>query len=469
MFDDTLNSFDENATEKLVCRFEEMLRQNAAYFFDVEEFEGIIDYYADRRNWSRARKAVKYGLNIYPTSSQLQLRWAQALTAQGSFKHALKILKRLELIEPMNGEVFLAEANIHRQLNDHDHASLYFKKAIELSDNCEDDVYYDLALEQENCNDFKGAIESLQAALNLNPENEAALFELSHCFDHTNQIQEGIEFLQAYVDNHPYSTIGWYNLGNCLSRLDRNEEAITAFDYTTVIDATFAPGYFAAGNLYAQIEQYDKAITTYSEAVEAGYDKALAYCYMGECYEHLERLTEATEFYQKALECDDQMADAYIGMGMVKELEDRMKEAIGFFEEALKIEPDNADYLHIMGEAFGKSGQSTRAIEIYERLLEKQPDDEEAWVKYGKLLSETLSPAAAAEVLQDALKGMPHSATLLYAMVAFLLQDKRLSEAEGYLTIALETNYDAHREFLQEWPDATRFPNIARLIELFKF
>ena len=43
-FDDIFHGEEES---ELISRYEEMLRNNTNYFFDVFEFENIIDYYIE--------------------------------------------------------------------------------------------------------------------------------------------------------------------------------------------------------------------------------------------------------------------------------------------------------------------------------------------------------------------------------------------------------------------------------------
>jgi len=45
---------EEDEFRQVLERFEDMVERKSAYFFDVEEFELIIDYYLDIRNFKKA-------------------------------------------------------------------------------------------------------------------------------------------------------------------------------------------------------------------------------------------------------------------------------------------------------------------------------------------------------------------------------------------------------------------------------
>jgi hypothetical protein len=63
--------YNEEDIIRSINRYEDMLKQNAVSFFDIHEFEYIIDYYLDTHNFQKAHDAVIIGLDQHPTSSDL--------------------------------------------------------------------------------------------------------------------------------------------------------------------------------------------------------------------------------------------------------------------------------------------------------------------------------------------------------------------------------------------------------------
>ena len=53
-----------------VNRFEEMLTQNIEYFFDVSEFEQIIEHYFNEGKLKEAKKAVVFSIGQHPTAGK---------------------------------------------------------------------------------------------------------------------------------------------------------------------------------------------------------------------------------------------------------------------------------------------------------------------------------------------------------------------------------------------------------------
>ena len=54
--------FDDNDDVELSGRFERMLEKNDHYFFDVEEFENLIDYYLDQNDTKKAKQVIDFSL-----------------------------------------------------------------------------------------------------------------------------------------------------------------------------------------------------------------------------------------------------------------------------------------------------------------------------------------------------------------------------------------------------------------------
>ena len=96
--DDMLNS---------VSRYEDMLKNHTRCFFDVHEFEDIIDYYLDTENFSKASMVADYASHIYPSATSIRLRMAEILIDKSQPVKALNILNQLEPLESGEYGIYL--------------------------------------------------------------------------------------------------------------------------------------------------------------------------------------------------------------------------------------------------------------------------------------------------------------------------------------------------------------------------
>src|SRR5687767_3229085 len=97
-FEDDAEANDKEF-ERNLKRFEEMLAGGAAQFFDADDLEEIIDYYLQWLNYDMAKKAIDFGLERYPFSSIIKIRYAQYLSSQHYTHEALAMLNEVEQIE----------------------------------------------------------------------------------------------------------------------------------------------------------------------------------------------------------------------------------------------------------------------------------------------------------------------------------------------------------------------------------
>ncbi|MZP53867.1 MAG: hypothetical protein GT600_00330, partial [Bacteroidales bacterium] len=109
MEDDKFGYHWEEEIKQAVQKYERMRRNNEKYFFDVIEFESIIDYYIDNNNSVKAFEAATLASQQHPNSVSIQLRKARVLLDKGRAVETLKMLRKLENIEPGNHEVYIVK------------------------------------------------------------------------------------------------------------------------------------------------------------------------------------------------------------------------------------------------------------------------------------------------------------------------------------------------------------------------
>ena len=112
---------------------------------------------------------------------------------QGKYKRALKLLNDLEEIEPANTEIFYTKASLFSYQKQYKDAVREYEKAL-LAGEDPDDVYISIAFEYENMGDYGMAIKYLKKVLRINPMHDAAIYELSFCFEIDNRLEEAVDF-----------------------------------------------------------------------------------------------------------------------------------------------------------------------------------------------------------------------------------------------------------------------------------
>jgi tetratricopeptide (TPR) repeat protein len=425
---------DQHAAEDLVNRYENMLANNESYYFDIEEFEEIVDFYCDNNKFNHALTAISYAYTLFPENISLMLREAQILAGMGRLTKALARLKVLEKFEPSNQEILLTMGSIYSQLREHKTAIEYFRRALDTAgEETEEEIYLEIALEYENMDRFDKAIEILQEALRKTPDNETLLYELAYCFETADRTAECIEYYRAFIDKHPFSFPAWYNLGNALQKLDQLEDSLEAYDYCIAVQPDFAPAYYNKAHALFKLDRYVEAIHTFEETYTHEPPQAPIYCHIGECFEKLEEFDKALFYYRKSIQTDEFYADAYLGIGVVMDLQEKTSEAIAFIERAIELEPENPDYHLFLVEVFKKQGHLAESEAITESLIVRFPENEDVWLDHSDVYYIKKDYAAALNAINEGWQKNPQSTALGYRKVAYLFASGKNEEGQELL------------------------------------
>lgn len=447
---------DQHYAEDLVNRYEKMLADDESYYFDIEEFEEIVDYYCDNNKFGQALDAIGYAYTLFPENTALMLRESQILAGMGRLTKALNRLKTLEKFEPQNQEVILTMGSIYSQLREHKQAIELFKRALEMGgDEMEEEIYLEIALEYENMDRFDKAIETLQEALRKTPDNETLMYELAYCFETADRTAECIEYYNAFIEKHPYSFPAWYNIGNAYQKLEQLDEAIEAYDYCIAIQQDFAPAYYNKAHALFKKERYADAISVFEETYAYEPPQAPIYCHIGECFEKLEEFDKALFYYRKSIQNDEYYADAYVGIGMVMDLQGKTSEALSYIQRAIELEPENPDYHLFLVEILKKIKHFAEAESITETLIARFPENEDVWLDHSDVFFQKGDFEDAVTAINEGWQKNPGSTALGYRKVAYLKAAGKHEEANEILLRLYNSDPETSEELEEYYPTIT--------------
>ncbi len=291
---------ERNYDREAIQRFEKMIQEGISYFFDLEEYLDIIDFYITYGNFNFAHKAIKLGLEQYVNNVELLMFKTELLALEGELTEAQKILNQIKGIEPGNKELPLLEADIFSRSNQHEMAVEALKKALEYHP--EDIEIYDLlSIEYLYLDQFNEALKVSQKSLELDPENQAALYNIISCYDLMDLNEKAQEFLLNFVDRQPMSEIGWSLLGKRYIEDEKYEKALEALDFAIAIDDKFLGAYYDKAYVLTKLNRFEEAIEFYKITLSISDPSAFAYYHIAKNYEFLNKDKKAIEFYQKAI------------------------------------------------------------------------------------------------------------------------------------------------------------------------
>ena len=459
---------DREDQQNSVERYEAMLNKNIYLFFDVEEFEHIIEHYLEANEPKKAKEVLDYAHRQHPGAPDLLFCEAHVLLNLGKLNKALEVLDTLGRMEPFNVDVHLHKAGIHSQLRNYRRAVEHYKRALDLADEGLDEIYLDLAFEYENLESIELAVDCLKKALEINPENEAVLYELSYCYELADAHQAAVAYFREFTNEHPYAFVAWYNLGAALARLERLEESNEALDLCMAIDDRFTSAYFAkARNMLLQ-GRYEDAVECYNETISIDGPQAVTFSYIGECFEKMERYEQALIHYDQSIALDPNWVDAWIGRGVVKDVQGRHAEAVKDLEVALKLAPEHGDALFFLANTLGRMERYDEAFVAYTKLNSIEPESLDGWLDHADLLFTLKGADVALRKLKEGEVVHKLNARYRYRLVSYLLRTGREQEALLELEEALMADHATHDQLLSHFPEVMQMPQVVHLLELYR-
>jgi tetratricopeptide (TPR) repeat protein len=459
--------FEEEELLGAVERFEEMLNNSTHCFFDVYELEGIINYFIDHNNFSKAATAAEYGYQLFPASTVIQLKIAQLLLDRGKLSESMTILNRLEQIEGSNYEVFILKGTAFNMLGKVTEAQMQFDKAVSLTEDNKDEVLYNIGLTFEERQEYDTAIQYFLKAYELDSNNIVILYDLAYCFEKTDNLKESIGYYEKYLDEDPFSDNAWFNIGTIYSRTSDTEKALEAFDYAIAINENFGSAYFNKGNILSNLEKYSEALDCYLDFIKLEENNVLALCYIGECYEKLKKYDEAEFYFQKAVTIDPNSSDAWYGRGIVKMHIGNLDESMLYITTALDLKENNTEYMYALGLVHFRKNEMEKSLELFQKVIEIDPTDCEAWLYYSEVYQAKGDLTKAIDILNMASDQNTDNPYILIRLAAYHLLSGNLKKGSRFIDKAMSLEPGSVDDLFEFYPDAANNKHIQSIINNF--
>jgi tetratricopeptide (TPR) repeat protein len=456
--------YRESGIVEVVRRYEEMISNNTRYYFDVDEFEEIIDHYLNLAKFNRALKAVQHATIQHPSSTVIQLKKSVILNEKAQPREALRILKTIEKIELSNPEVFFTKGISLNLLGNTRDAIKQFNKAILLTGEGKADIMSNAAMAFEQQNQFGAALIYLLQAYELEPENLSYIYDIAYCYERDDKLDKALDFYNKFLDIDPFSENVWYNMGVVYNRMENFEKAIECYDFAIALDEEYSSAYFNKANTLANSGDQSEAIEIYKELLYLEENNEQVLCYIGECYEKIEKWDDAQEYYLKTLKINPDFSDAWLGLGMVKFSREEYTESLEHVRKAINYTPDNPEYWYSLGNIYVKLNRLEEATNAYRTAVDFDPQDFDSWINLAETFMNLHKNNNAITILEEASVINPGVALFNYRLAAYHLMNKEGERADYHLRIALSLDYELHKEFFAYYPRASRLAAVKRLL-----
>jgi tetratricopeptide (TPR) repeat protein len=465
MFADWYNYEEEDETLEVVKRYRDMIEQNIHTYFDLYEYEFIIDFFVEQFNFKEAIVAVNHALNQHPHATSVKLKYIQLLIETGKPGKALGMIRVIQEAESSNYELFLAKGVALNLTGKFKEAKADFDLAIRLCQENREEVAYNIAQSYMQIGKHSHAINYLLLAYEFNRENVLVLYDLALNYEKIEFPEKSIEYYKKYLELDPFAEHVWNNLGLLYSAVEDLNKSCEAFDFAIAINPHYFSAYYNKADLYLFHNNLSGAIEVYCELLLQDGSNTKALSELGNCYEESGNYSEALLTFDRAIMISRDCSDAWFGKGLVYFRQKKYRLAISSFKKAVSFQPANSDYWFMLGEAYARSRKLDQSIVSYSKAAELNPLDYEAWMACAQVLFRKKRIGEAINMLIQLYQHNHENPTINYRLAAYHAYQLDYTNAYKYFEKGLKLNYQEHQEMFRSYPKTKSIPVFRILIE----
>jgi tetratricopeptide (TPR) repeat protein len=339
---------NEDEIDGVVKRYEDMVQNHKSYYFDVSQFEDIIDHYIENNHYNKAIDAIEFAGRIHPEATPIQLKQAQVLINNGQASLALKALSRLEKIEPSNSDVHFSKSVANILVGDLDAVEKEIKLALELNPDEKNRYLHSLGMAFIQNSNYSKALEYFILIYNEGFRDENFLYDLAYASQMMEQTQEAIHYYNQCLDVNPFLEIAWYNIGVAYAKENQNDKALEAYDFAIAILPTYTWAFLNKGLLLFDLEKYAEAIPVFKDLLEIEPLNPEVLCYLGESSEKLGYFENASRAFDLAKEINPDFAPAWFGKAGLLVENGNLTESVALLQKAIELDNQNDDFHYML-------------------------------------------------------------------------------------------------------------------------
>lgn len=219
------------------------------------------------------------------------------------------------------------------------------------------------------------ALESLDAALAINPTNLDAYVNRAAVLKALNRKEDAVEAYRQIAELDQKNGAAHYNYANVLLEVGEAEKAEKAFQKALSLAPHLHQAHHNLGYLYKSQGRMEAAVSEFYKAIQLEKASPHYWVNFGNALADLGRLSEAENAYESALEIDGRYVLALQARARILIDQGRTRSALEDLDHAVSIAPKNVDTQILLGNALDDIGKSKAAEEAYQKALDQDPDN----------------------------------------------------------------------------------------------
>lgn len=188
-----------------------------------------------------------------------------------------------------------------------------------------------------------------------------------------------IEQMEKAVQIDKKNPLFYGNLGEAYRRNKQLNKAMAAFEKALVIMPEFLKAHLGVANTFRDMKKYPEAISRYRLSLAINPQFAPAYHYLGLTFVELEKVNDAIPVLRKAVALRPGYMEAQLSLANTLEMTSQYEEALQIYNMLVEKLPNNIAIHNNMGNILRNLGRIDEAVEHYQKALTLDPDHVSAY------------------------------------------------------------------------------------------
>src|ERR1700674_4427016 len=217
--------------------------------------------------------------------------------------------------------------------------------------------------------------------------------------------------LKKAIDKDPKNYQAWFDLGFVLNRLGRGEDSIHAYRQSVaakpeVFETNLNLGLMLVRFNSPEAERYLRAATGLKPTDHVEEGQARAWLALAHLLENT-KPEDALQAYRKASELTPKDPEPHLSAGLLHERQKEFSDAESEYKQVLTLDPHSTEVAIGLTNLYMKSGRLSDAEPLLRRLATERPDDAGIHLQLGRVLAAESKKDDAIAEIQTALKLAP--------------------------------------------------------------
>lgn len=451
---DLTSLFSQDEFKKDLAKYEEMLSEGKAIYFDTEQLTNIAEYYASKDEYQKALDAIEYSLTMHPDDTDMLTLKGTLLIESGQIQKAKELVD--SILETDDYNVKYLKASLHIKEKDLEAAKCMLFDMTNDEADINDDTYLDAAYLFMDNKYPSEALEWFEKALEINPHNMMAQQDYAECCFRSHQLERAILWYNKALDENPYSTECWFGLGKSYSIKGDSPKAIEALDFVLTIEPNHIMAILLKAHVYFQMGNYEESSRLFSKYIALHPNEGYAYYMIGICHYSINEFEKALKYFHKSIEIEPYpntyTANLYQNIAICNLETGRYEAAISAIDKAIENSNEiDPELLVIKGATYLQLSQTDNASKIFLEALElgkyKEPN---TYMQIAVAYHDSKNLEMSIHILEELQNKFPdYGLSYIYMSYIYLLK-KDKEQFHEYFTKAMEKDPNTIDEFIEE-------------------